>query len=64
MSGCSSVMAASSNTGTDAPMRLSGSRRLGIKVVWVGTRDEQGVLYFWHKVTRVSRNDLPPLPPE
>ena len=33
----------------------------GVKVVWVGTRDEEGVFYHWHKVTRVSRYDLPPL---
>ena len=36
----------------------------GITVVWVGTRDEEGVLYFWHRDTRVSTFTLPPLPPE
>ena len=35
----------------------------GIKVVWVGTKNSKGVLYFWHKVSRVSTFILPPLPP-
>ena len=34
-----------------------------MKVVWVGTRDEEGVRYYWHRDTRVSRHDLPLLPP-
>ena len=32
----------------------------GIKVVWVGTRDEKGVRHFCHKVTHVSTYALPP----
>ena len=36
---------------------------VGIKVVWVGTQDEEGVFYYWHRLTRVSAYDLPPLPP-
>ena len=35
----------------------------GIKVVWVGTQDEEGVRCCWHKVTRVGACALPPLPP-
>ena len=35
----------------------------GVEVVWFGTRDEKGVLYYWHRDTRVSTYDLPPLPP-
>ena len=35
----------------------------GIKVVWVGTKNSKGVLYFWHKVSRASTYVLPPLPP-
>ena len=35
----------------------------GIQVVWVGTKDSKGVLYFWHKVSRASTYVLPPLPP-
>ena len=33
----------------------------GVEVVWYGTRDEKGVLFFWHRDTRVSTYD--PLPP-
>ena len=35
----------------------------GVEVVWYGTRDEKGVLCYWHRDTRVSTYDLPPLPP-
>ena len=35
----------------------------GIEVVWVGSLDKEGVLYCWHKGTRVSRFDFPPLTP-
>ena len=38
-------------------------RTEGITVVWVGTRDEEGVLFYWHRDTRVSTYTLPPLPP-
>ena len=34
----------------------------GIKVVWVARR-LSGVLYYWHRVTRVSTYGFPPLPP-
>ena len=34
-----------------------------ITVVWVGTRDEEGVLCCWHMDARVSAYTLPPLPP-
>ena len=36
----------------------------GINVVWVGERPEGGVVWYWHKGTRASTYDLPPLPPE
>ena len=35
----------------------------GVKVVWVGTEDEEAVRSYWDRRTRVSRFDLPPLPP-
>ena len=35
----------------------------GTKVVWVGERTEEGGVWYWHRVSRVSRFDLPPLPP-
>ena len=35
----------------------------GIKVVWVGTRNAEGEVYYWYRGTRVSTLDLPPLPP-
>ena len=36
----------------------------GIRVVWVGERTEWGGIWYWHKGTRASTYDLPPLPPE
>ena len=36
---------------------------LGVKVVWVGERNEEGGVWYWHRDTRVSTFDLPPLPP-
>ena len=36
---------------------------LGVKVVWIGERNEEGVVCYWHRDTRVSTFDLPPLPP-
>ena len=36
-----------------------------IRVVWVGEQgSEEGVVWYWHKVTRASTFDLAPLPPE
>ena len=35
----------------------------GVNVVWVGMMDEDGVPYYWHRDTRVSRYGVPPLPP-
>ena len=35
----------------------------GVNVVWVVKLDEDGVPYYWHLDTRVSRYGLPPLPP-
>ena len=35
----------------------------GVKVVWIGERNEEGVVWYWHRDTRVSTFDLPPLPP-
>ena len=35
----------------------------GVEVVWYGERDEEEVRYYWHRDTRVSTFDLPPLPP-
>ena len=34
----------------------------GVKVVSVGTMDEEGDYFYWHKETRVSTYVLPPLP--
>ena len=34
----------------------------GVNVVWMGTMDEEGDYYYWHKKTRVSTYVLPPLP--
>ena len=34
----------------------------GVKVVWNGERNEEGLVWYWHS-TRVSTFDLPPLPP-
>ena len=34
-----------------------------VKVVWIGERNEEGVVWYWHRNTRVSTFDLPPLPP-
>ena len=36
----------------------------GINVVWVGEKPEGGGVWYWHKGTRASTYDLPPLPPE
>ena len=36
----------------------------GVEVVWYGEKDEGGGVWFWHKDTRVSTFELPPLPPE
>ena len=36
----------------------------GVKVVWVGERNEEGGVWCWHRDTRVSTFDLPPVPPE
>ena len=35
----------------------------GVKVVWIGERNEEGLIWYWHRDTRVSTFDLPPLPP-
>ena len=35
----------------------------GVKVVWVGELTEEGRVRYWHRDTRVSALDLPPLPP-
>ena len=35
----------------------------GVKVVWIGERNEEGLVWYWHRDTRVSTFDLPPLPP-
>ena len=36
----------------------------GVEVVWYGEKDEKGGVWYWHRDTRVSTFDLPPLPPE
>ena len=36
----------------------------GINVVWVDERPEGKGVWYWHKGTRASTYDLPPLPPE
>ena len=36
----------------------------GVSVVWYGEKDEKGGVWYWHRDTRVSTFDLPPLPPE
>ena len=35
----------------------------GVKVVWIGEQTAAGEVWYWHKETRVSTYDLPPLPP-
>ena len=35
----------------------------GVEVVWHGERNEEGGVWYWHRDTRVSTLDLPPLPP-
>ena len=35
----------------------------GVEVVWYGEKDEEGGVWHWHRDTRVSTFDLPPLPP-
>ena len=35
----------------------------GVEVVWNGERNEDGGVWYWHRDTRVSTFDLPPLPP-
>ena len=35
----------------------------GVKVVWSGEQTAAGRVWYWHKETRVSTFDLPPLPP-
>ena len=35
----------------------------GIRVVWVGEKGSGGEVWYWHKGTRASTCDLPPLPP-
>ena len=35
----------------------------GVEVVWYGERNEEGGVQYWHRDTRVSTFDLPPLPP-
>ena len=35
----------------------------GVDVVWYGERVEEGGIWYWHRDTRVSTFDLPPLPP-
>ena len=35
----------------------------GIRVVWVGRRNSEDEVYYWHKDSRVRSFDLHPLPP-
>ena len=35
----------------------------GVEVVWYGEKDEVGGVWYWHRDTRVSTFELPPLPP-
>ena len=35
----------------------------GVEIVWYGEKDEEGGVWYWHRDTRVSTFDLPPLPP-
>ena len=35
----------------------------GVKVVWIGERNEEGGVWYWHRDTRVRTYTLPPLPP-
>ena len=36
----------------------------GVEVVWFDERNEEGAVFCWHRDTRASTFDLPPLPPE
>ena len=52
-------------SGTDVLTVQSGWRATaGVEVVWYGERNEEGAVYYWHRDTRASTFDLPPLPPE
>ena len=35
----------------------------GVEVVWIGERNEEGGVWYWHRDTRVRTKILPPLPP-
>ena len=35
----------------------------GVEVVWYGEKDQEGRVWYWHRDTRISTFDLPPLPP-
>ena len=62
-SGCSTVtpLRASPITGTDIPMRLPGSH---LRASRSSGLVRGGGIWFWHRGTRVSTYELPPLPPE
>ena len=36
----------------------------GVEVVWYGEKDEEGGVWYWHRDTRATTFELPPLPPE
>ena len=51
-------------SGTDVLTVQSWRAPAGVEVVWYGEKDEEGGVWYWHRDTRVSTFDLPPLPPE
>ena len=64
-SGCGSGNAtlARLTSGTDATNSAVWQAPAGVEVVWYGERDEEGGIWYWHRDTRISTFDLPPLPP-
>ena len=48
------------NRRTDSTVRQAPA---GVEVVWYGEKDEVGRVWYWHRDTRVSTFDLPPLHP-
>ena len=48
-------------SGTDVPTVQSGELLLVLRSCGTGAKDEEGGVWYWHRDTRVSTFDLPPL---
>ena len=57
------TMLAKLTSGTDVLDSTVWQAPAGVEVVWYGERNEVGGVWYWHRDTRVSTLDLPPLPP-